>query len=69
LRENGIAVHGNTVVCAVTALMIARERIGILSKIPPTLKWAYKWLKRKKFTDRKATKATSKKPEDPKVNL
>ncbi len=58
-------------VSAVTALLIdgGKHALLISKKFQPKESWAYKWLKRKNFSDRAATKATGKKNQDPKVSL
>ncbi len=47
LRVNGVAVHANTVMSAVTALLIdsGKHVLLITKKFQPKESWAYKWLK------------------------
>jgi hypothetical protein len=55
----------------VTALLIVAVKHGLLitKKFQPKESWAYKWLKRKNFSGRAATKAMGKNNQDSAVNF
>ena len=63
MRENGVAVHCNTVTCALTALLIQHGKQDLLTskKYKFEKAWAYLWLRRHNYVDRASTKLTQKK--------